>query len=239
MMATKALQMTIPMHCSIIVGGVGFGGLLAHELALHLEGLKSNVRALALFEGCYVIKDSSRVFQMLPAQAAMDTCQVALALYPLIINAMGPERGALDDFVQHVAQKRSFDEQLDYVASFKPESLSVYEWDLRVHAALSRLVYYRSVSESYSPVDYFHGRSIVFSTLHRARATNNRMSTGGHIINCPHNAWERIWSPAQRIQLDCLNLKHKEAAAILEQTILEESRDEALDKLETSGANGG
>lgn len=220
--AMKALQRTIPMNKPVVVGGVGFGGLLAHELALHLDGLNDNVCTLALFEGLYTIKDNTQVSQLLSEEAAVDTCQAAVALYPLILETMGPKAPPLDEIVIRLAETPAFDEQLDYLASFRPENLSVAEWDIKVDVTLSRLGYYKTVSDSYSPVDIFPGQSLVFSSSEViSQISEMDHEDAAHIINGPNNVWEPIRFLVQPVTFHYLNRKDHHAASTLTRHILE------------------
>ena len=198
--AVKALQRTIPLGKPMVISGVGFGGLLAHELALHLDSLSNNVGALALFEGFNVIRNMEPILAMLTGETAYDTCQAAMAMYPMIADSIGAKAPSLDEFATKLASISGFDGQLDYVSSFRPVGLSDAEWDIQVDTALSRLGFYKTVSDAYVPSDIFPGQTLVVSS-----------SEDGKAILGPANVWEPIRFLVQPVSLHVLRETEKTA----------------------------
>lgn len=125
-LALKALKAhpSASRHASIILAGVGFGGVLAHELALQLHHTDDRVQALALFEGLYSVQAPSAVLSWLSEAQREEVCQVAGLLYPLIRWAAGASAPSLDAFAARLASIPGYDEQLEYVASFRPKEVS-------------------------------------------------------------------------------------------------------------------
>ena len=182
--AVKALQRTISLGKPVVIGGVGFGGLLAHELALHLDAAGNNVGALALIEGFNAIRDTDPILELLPGETGIDTCQAAMAMWPLVAD--GVEAPSVDEFAFKLASISGFDGQLDYVSSFKPDGVTDAEWDVQVDTALSRLGFYKTVADGYTPGDIFPGQTLVISSS-ASTSTDPKKAVIG-----PANVWDPI-----------------------------------------------
>lgn len=221
--ASKALQRTVPLTCPIVIAGVGFGGLLAHELALNLDSVTDKVAGLALFEGFHTVSNPEASLNWLSEDVCRDTCQAAVALYPLISESSGSHAPSLDSFVARLASISGFDEQLDFIASFRPGDEPESEWDIKVDLALSRLGYYKTVSESYRPKDIFAGQSLVFSSS----PSLSRMNDIGHeeiarILAGPNSIWQPIRYLVQPVSLHLLDDKDQQTApSVISRYILE------------------
>jgi acyl transferase domain-containing protein/NADPH:quinone reductase-like Zn-dependent oxidoreductase/acyl carrier protein/thioesterase domain-containing protein len=196
--AVKALQRTIKLGRPLVISGVGFGGLLAHELALHLDSVSNNVAALALIEGFNIIKDPKPILDLLTGETAYDTCQAAMAMYPMISDSKGSGAPTVDDFALSLANISGFDGQLDYVSSFRPVEISEAEWDIMVDRALSRLGFYKTVADGYVPTDIFPGQTLVISS-----------SGGSTVVNGPSNIWDPIKFLVQPVSFHVLKESDK------------------------------
>lgn len=123
----------------LILAGVSYGAVLAHELALQLQGSGSDaVQALALFEGLHTVHAPATVLGWLEGAAREEVCRVAGLLYPLVCRAAGASAPSIDAFATRLASIAGYDEQLEYVASFKPAEASCggakrVRWRLLLH----------------------------------------------------------------------------------------------------------
>jgi len=165
----------------MLAAGVGFGGVVAHELALQfhkleVEAMKNKTKdqkdtvpnndnlaallsrvgepSLALFEGLHTVEAPNDTLNWLPlVESREDVCQAATLLYPMIKDAAGRGTPSREAFAVRLASLPDFDSQLDYIGSFRPADgdISQVDWDSRVHTLLLRLAYYKSICRSYTP----------------------------------------------------------------------------------------
>lgn len=96
--------------------------MLAHELALQLSATSADPPlALALLEAPHSLRSSAALAACLPDEAQrQEVCQVAAALYPAVVAAAGAGAPSFDSFAARLASCAGHDQQLDYVAAFKP-----------------------------------------------------------------------------------------------------------------------
>jgi hypothetical protein len=121
MLALKAARGLVPAGSPLMLAGVGFGAVLAHEMVLQLANASPDARlGLALFEGLHTIRNPASVLSWLPPAKRLDVCQLAAALYPALAAGAGATAPGIDAFAARLASLVGYDEQLDYVASFKP-----------------------------------------------------------------------------------------------------------------------
>jgi thioesterase domain-containing protein len=189
LLARKALRERLGRHCRLIIGGVGFGGILAHELALQLdrEGSRA-VEALALFEGHSVVNNPTVTLNWLSDAARDEVCQVAALVLPMIQSAVAQQSKdgsssmppTIDSLAVRLASIDGYDEQLDYIASFKPEQQEAVEWDQKVDALLGRLAYFKSITAAYSASDIFAGQTLLFASSNNYQATSPTITGNGH-----------------------------------------------------------
>jgi hypothetical protein len=165
----------------MLATGVGFGGVIAHELALQfhkleVEAMQNKTKtqkdtvpnndnsvallsqvgepSLALFEGLHTVEAPNDTLNWLPlVESREDVCQAATLLYPMIKDAAGRGTPSREAFAVRLASLPDFDAQLDYIGSFRPAEgdISQVDWDSRVHTLLLRLAYYKSICKSYTP----------------------------------------------------------------------------------------
>lgn len=219
--ASKALQRTVPLNRPIVVAGIGFGGLLAHELALNLDSISDKVAAFALFEGINTIANPDTGLSWLSDEVRRDTCQAAAALYPLIVESCGSSAPSLDSIVTRLASIPGFDEQLDYIASFRQENEPEAEWDMKVDLTLSRLGYYKTVAESYSPKDIFPGQTLVFTSKQFSDDVEPNHEDVAHVLGGPNDTWQSIRFLVQPVSIHTIEGKAPTAASIISRYILE------------------
>lgn len=180
--AIKAIQRSLPQSTfPLLLSGIGFGAVLAHELAIQFDNLNDRVALLALFEGAYAVSNPDTSLNWLSGQARKATCQAASALYELVCMAAGERAPSLDAFAARLASIKGFDAQLDYVASFKPRNEDLANWDKQVDEILARLGYYKTIAEGYMASDIFNGQTLVFAS------SKSVLSSGG-----PAGCWESI-----------------------------------------------
>jgi len=125
-LAVKALRAdpAASRHARLVLAGVGYGAVLAHEMALQLHRNSDRVHALALFEGLHAVHAPAAVVSWLGEAQREEVCQVAALLYPLVRRAAGAGAPSLDAFAARLASVPDYDGQLDYVASFRPKEVS-------------------------------------------------------------------------------------------------------------------
>lgn len=126
-LATKAVRALLGPGDLAVIGGVGFGAVLAHEVALQLDQATDQVLALALFEAPHAVPDPGTTLAWVADRGQREeVCQVAAALYPTVLRAAGaggaPSPTA---FACKLASTAGYDAQLDYIASFKPPEVGV------------------------------------------------------------------------------------------------------------------
>lgn len=126
-MAIKALRAhrVAAGHSRIVLAGVGFGGVLAHEMALQLNRLNDSVQALALFDGLHAVRAPALPLGPRSQEQHDEICLVAAALYPLVSHAAGDDASSVDAFSAGLASCAGYDAQLEYVASFRPQEVGV------------------------------------------------------------------------------------------------------------------
>ena len=219
--ASKAIQRSIPLTRPVVLGGVGFGGVLAHELALQLDAVNENIASLALFEGFHTVSNPEASLSWLAEDVRRDTCQAAVALYPLIVDNTGTNAPSIDAIVARLASIDGFDEQLDYIASFKPKDVVESEWDRKVDLTLSRLGYYKTITENYSPKDIFPGQSLVFAANDCIKSEDMTHDEMAAILLGPNDSWKPIRFLVQPVSLHLLDAKGSVGASVISRCILE------------------
>jgi len=171
--AVKCVQRAVPAGATpLVLAGVGFGGLLAHEMALQMDASNDRVAALALFEGAHAIANPAATLNWLSPEERRDACQAATAVYAAVRDAVGGMAPPMDTFVSRLASISGFDAQLDYVASFRPAAEAPAVWDQRIDDTLARLGYYKTIADAYAPSDIFPGQTLVFITATAPRSSN-------------------------------------------------------------------
>lgn len=127
MLALKAARGLVPAASPLLVGGVGHGAVLAHEMALQLAAAAPGAPlALVLLEGCHSPRYPAALLSWLPPAQREEVCQVAAALYPVVAAAAGAAVPGVEAFAARLASLPGYDEQLDYVASFKPAEVRAW-----------------------------------------------------------------------------------------------------------------
>lgn len=183
--AVKSLQRALPPGTrDLILAGVGFGGVLAHEMVLQLDAVSDRVAAFALFEGTHIVPNPNAALSWVSPELRREVCQAGAAVYPAVAAAVGAGAPSMDAFVARLASISGFEGQLDYVASFKPRDESVATWDARIDSALARLGYFKTITDSYAPGDVFPGQTLVFSD---PDSIGNGVAQGG-----PGGVWQSI-----------------------------------------------
>jgi thioesterase domain-containing protein len=168
------------------LSGVGFGGVLAHEIAIQLDAVSDRVAAFALFEGCHVVPNPTATLNWLSTREQRnEMCQAGAAVYPQVVAAAGTDAPSIDAFVARLASINGFEGQLDYVASFKPKQEPSVAWDKRIDDAIARYGYFKTITDSYAPSDVFPGQTLVFADP--ACASGNGLAQGG-----PGGVWNTI-----------------------------------------------
>lgn len=123
-LAIKAARGVVPAGSRLVVAGVGFGGVLAHELSLQLSATSAEPPlALALLVGPHSLRSSAALLAWLPEERRHEVCQAGAALFPAVAAAAGAAAPSFEAFVSRLASLAGYDEQLDYVAGFKPEDV--------------------------------------------------------------------------------------------------------------------
>jgi thioesterase domain-containing protein len=185
--AVKSLQRALPSTSrELILSGVGFGGVLAHEIALQLDAVSDRVAAFALFEGCHVVSNPDSTLNWLSTREQRnEICQAGAAVYPAVVAAAGADAPSIDAFVARLASINGFEAQLDYVASFKPKDEPTASWDKRIDDTLARYGYFKTITDSYGPSDVFPGQTLVFADP--VCASGNGLAQGG-----PGGVWSSI-----------------------------------------------
>lgn len=190
-LALKALRAHVPASRRLIVAGVGFGAVVAHELALQVSAASDRVLGLVLLEGRHSVRPQA--LKRLPPARAAEVGQVATLLYPTVLAAAeadGARAGvpAPATFAARLGAIAGFDSQLDFIAGFRPHNERPKDWDARVNALLSRLAYFASVAHEYAPRDVFLGQTLAV------------VGAAGPQLGAVHAAWERISFLVQPIE---------------------------------------
>lgn len=188
--AVKSVQRAVPAGGALVLAGVGFGALLAHEMALQLDAENDRVAALALFEGAYTLANTEVTLNWLSVEQQREACQVASTVYPEIREAAGAAAPSFDAFVSRLASIAGFEGQLDYITSFRPYSEEQAAWDKRIDELLARLSYFKTVAETYAPMDIFPGQTLVF--LNQGSTSSEQPEADSVRIDGPGGVWEPI-----------------------------------------------
>ena len=207
--AVKSLQRALPASASreLILSGVGFGGVLAHEIALQLDAVSDRVAAFALFEGCHVVSNPDSTLNWLSTREQRnEICQAGAAVYPAVVAAAGADAASIDAFVARLASIDGFEAQLDYVASFKPREEPSVAWDKRIDDVLARYGYYKTITDAYAPSDVFPGQTLIFADP--ACASGNGLAQGG-----PGGVWNTIRFLVRPASIHALSSPARAAAA--------------------------
>lgn len=129
-LCTKALRAHVPASRRLVLAGVGFGAVVAHELALQAAAASDRVLGLVLLEGRQAVRASALAW--LPPARAAEVGQVASLLYPTV-QAAAEEGGAaggapgVEAFATRLGSIQGFDGQLDYIALFRPHHVRGFE----------------------------------------------------------------------------------------------------------------
>lgn len=116
-----------PFAVLSLPAGVGFGGVLAHELALQLAASSADPPlALALLDAPQSLRNPGALLSWLLEAQRQEMCQAAAALYPAVAAAAGTDAPSFEAFVSRLASVAVPEEQLDYVATFKPAEVRVW-----------------------------------------------------------------------------------------------------------------
>jgi len=185
--AVKSLQRALPPSArELILSGIGFGGVLAHEIALQLDAVSDRVAAFALFEGFHVVTNPASTLNWLSTREQRnEICQAGAAVYPAVVAAKGADAPSIDAFVARLASINGFEAQLDYVALFKPKEEPSVAWDKRIDDSLALYGYFKTITDSYAPSDVFPGQTLVFADP--VCASGNGLAQGG-----PGGVWNTI-----------------------------------------------
>lgn len=180
--AIKAIHRSLPQAASpVLLSGVGFGAVLAHELAVQMDKVSDRVALLALFEGAHTVSNPDTSLNWLSPETRQATCQAAGALYDIVRTAAKDATPSMDIFAARMASIQGFDAQLDYIASFRPQEQELAIWDQDVDRILARLGYYKTIVDGYKAADIYNGQTLVFAS------SPSVVSMGG-----PAGAWESI-----------------------------------------------
>ena len=125
-----------PLHYA---AGVGFGGVLAHELALQLSAISAEPPlALALLEPPQSLRAPATLLSWLFEQQRAEVCQVASVLYPAVAAAAASSAPSFEAFVARLASIPDHNQQLDYVATFKPPEVRALGFCVLLQKSLLR-----------------------------------------------------------------------------------------------------
>ena len=170
-------------NAKLIVGGTGFGGVVAIETAFSLFERKKQSVPVLLFDGLYSIKEQHRTLFWMGHRTKSEVdkwAQTAAQLYPLAVNAQqnGREILSLPGFAARLHQLE-FSEALDWLSQFKPQEQDIADWDRIIHSMLVRLEYYRNLSDQYRPEYHVPGEVVLFSDPWEDRISGS-LCTGGN-----------------------------------------------------------
>lgn len=179
----------------LVIGGVGHGAIIAHEMALQLQSAGTPPRALVLFEGRNVAANPDADIQWLPLEARDTLAQVATALHPVIRSVGG--RAPLGAVAARLASLDGFESQMSYLHSLAPPSCKG-TWGHLLQSALLRLAYFKALSHKYLPGDIYPGRAMVVTMKDEWREPAS-------LLDGPAGSWRSISRVLQPVSIHTLS----------------------------------
>lgn len=154
-------------NAQLIIGGTGFGGVVAIETAFNLYRETKSAVPILLFDGIDSIRNQHQTLFWMSHLTKVEVdewAQTATQLYTLVKRKQmdGKDAVSLTGFAAKLHQM-PFNQALDWLAEYKPEDLDIVDWDNMVHSILVRLEYFRRISRSYAPEYHAPGEVVLFS----------------------------------------------------------------------------
>lgn len=187
----------------LVFAGVGFGGVIAFEAAVQMHRETGLSCPLLLFDGLGTITEHLEAFFWMEEEsdaAADDLAQIATLLHPTIAQARIHGKPVLtkEGFAARLHSLPSYEAQLDFIAQHKPPEETQEAWDDKIHALLTRLYYYRTLTATYVPSRHLPGECLLF-----AGPGEDRGWTGGsmHAEWGPGGVWEAIRASTMPVEV--------------------------------------
>ena len=163
------------------IAGVGLSSMVAFEVTLQLHQRQKQVQLLTVFESVPVsvarlslpLLDEALTGELVHVWCALHHLVVESAAQQLPLDdprshqqlAQGPQDLAsgqrlqlphqqlpeLRSMVTHLHSLQSYEEQLDYISSFRPAAMEPQLWDSRVHETLTRALHLMQLLHGYQP----------------------------------------------------------------------------------------
>lgn len=239
----------------LLLAGVGFGAVLAHELAVQLSAATSaSVQALVLLEGSHSLATPSATLSWLSPAARTDAAAIAAALYPAVVAAAGHRAPGLEAFATRLASLDGYEAQLDYVATFRPAEEAPVDWDRHVTTLLARLAHWQALASTYAPPELFSGQTLLFAHRSGVAAAGQKQAAEEAALDLlarggPGGAWAPIAWLVQPLAAAHLlapaagasptSIARQLQAALLEAVRLKDVADAAAERSGAIAAGGG
>jgi len=186
-MAVKAARATVwrrRPRTRLVPAGVGFGGVVAFEMAVQMHRDTGLAQPLCLFDGVGTIKDHLESFFWAREGATLqeldELAHTAALLHPTLADARtrGKAVVTLESLAAMLDGLPTFEAQLEWMSRHKPPSESQATWDRRVHALLLRLAYFRNMVDTYTPNRHLPGECLLFGD-HEEDRMGGTLEEGG------------------------------------------------------------
>lgn len=221
-----------------MIAGVGLCSMLAAELTLQLHHRHKQVQLLTVFESVPVSQaklalpalDETLTSELVHVWCAMYQLIVEAAISQQhLVDESGRSRQQLDvhgsasseklqpphqqlpelrSMVTHLHRLQDYEEQLDYISSFRPAATEPQLWDCRVHETLSRVLHLTQLLHVYQPRESLRCPVIVVQNLSGQHSSPGRWSDS--LAQVADDCWKHV-APALLPVVTCSVLK--EAAA--------------------------
>ena len=199
------------------IAGVGLSSMVAFEVALQLHNRHKQVQLLTVFESVPV-SVARLALPLLDEGLTSELVHVWCALYHLIVESASQQH-AVDDsgssqqlgrhdstssqklqlphqqlpelhsMVTHLYSLQSYEEQLDYISSFRPAAMEPQLWDNRVHETLTCALHLMQLLHGYQPRDSLGCPVLVVHELTGQQAPVRSLDSLAHIVE---DSWKHI-----------------------------------------------
>ena len=224
-----------------IIAGVGLCSMVAFELISQLQHRHKQPQLLTVFQSVPV-SQARMALPVLDETLTSELVQVWCALYHLLMELqpvvgesgssqlLGAHASAslqvphqqlpeLCSMVTHLHSLQSYEEQLEYISSFRPAGMEPQLWDCRVHETLSRVLHLMQLLHAYQPRESLGCPVIVVHELmitghqgfSRSHANSSSSSSADSLAQVADDCWKQV-APALLPVMTCSMRAEADAA---------------------------
>lgn len=202
-----------------IIAGVGLSTMVAFEVTLQLHQRSKQVQLLTVFESVPV-SVARLALPVLDETLTGDLVHVWCALYHVIVESASQQHPVNDSgssqqlgrddstssqqlqlphqqlpelrsMVTHLHSLQSYEEQLDYISSFRPAAMEPQLWDSRVHETLTRALHLMQLLHGYQPRESLACPVLV---VHELREQQAPIRTQDSLAQVVEDSWKHVAS---------------------------------------------